>query len=174
MVAAVAEDLKHHIRGRYEFVTQISVLCIGVDPGPTGGAVVVERQAEGGYRVVQRMAWAKKAPAMGDMMDMARSCTVAAVEGLYLGRAGAGVLAVAESAGAWLAAMPTHATMHRPMATTWQGQLLRVGGGAKSGDRDRAARQLVERLLGGVDWSCHECDAACMALWALGARGRRR
>jgi hypothetical protein len=88
--------------------------AVGIDPGQAGGVARVERHATG-YRLLWAHEWTDH-----QLPTVALSGAVAAVEGLYLGKAGHGVLDVAESAGRWLERLHAAGVVLplRPMATT--------------------------------------------------------
>ena len=144
--------------------------AVGVDPGKAGGVVRVARVA-GRLELVWAHEWRDH-----QLPDVDLSTAVVAVEGLYLGSAGHGVLDVAESAGRWLerAHVAGCALPLRPMASTWRSQLLRLPAATRAVDCDRAARATCDLVLGPGRLHGHAVDAACIALWALGVRGRRR
>ena len=139
---------------------------LGVDPGPHGAAAIVARVGAS-WRLEWSCTWAPGSPAPA----LPYAPTVAAVEGLYLGKAGHGVLEVAEDAGRWLERLQG-LPVHRPLATQWRADVLRLPATTKAADCDRNARALVEQLGLSVT-SGHLVDAVCIALWAGGVRGRR-
>ena len=151
-------------------MSESSLQAVGIDPGQAGGVARVERHATG-YRLLWAHEWTDH-----QLPTVALSGAVAAVEGLYLGKAGHGVLDVAESAGRWLERLHAAGVVLplRPMATTWRADLLRLPAATRATDCDRAARGLCDQLFGAGAVHGHAVDAACMALWALGLRGRRR
>jgi hypothetical protein len=117
---------------------------VGIDPGKAGGVARVERHATG-YRLLWAHEWTDH-----QLPTVALSGAVAAVEGLYLGKAGHGVLDVAESAGRWLERLHAAGVVLplRPMATTWRADLLRLPAATRATDCDRAARACVTSFSG--------------------------
>lgn len=148
-------------------------LYLGVDPGPTGGAALIRRVGLS-WALAGVWTWS---PTQRAVYAPTERPTAAAVEGLYLGKAGHGVLAVAEDAGRWLERIEP-LTPERPLATRWRADLLRLPPATRAIDCDRAARALVDHLgLGtwqGQALDGHAVDAVCIGLWAAGVRGRRR
>jgi hypothetical protein len=141
-------------------------VVIGVDPGPVNsGAAAVER-VDGRWALV----WTWEP---GELIALPHGAITAAVEGLYVGEARQGAIAVAEDAGRWLERL-NGLRILRPMASTWRADLLRLPPTTRAGDCDRAARALVDSLWPGRIQSGHVADAACIALWAAGVRGRAR
>ena len=142
---------------------------LGVDPGPSGGAAIVAHQ-DGRWRLLWATAWTPTV----QPLPLPYQPDAWAIEGLYVGQARQGVIAVAEDAGRWLERVGL-APLGRPMASRWRADLLRLPAATRAVDCDRAARATVEAVVdGALELDGHAVDAVCIALWAAGVRGRRR
>jgi len=105
--------------------------------------------------------------------------SAAAVEALFVGPARQTIIGTAETAGALIAAAsdslvnPGQAIL-RPPASLWRSGLLRLPGGTAAPQADKYARKVIEQLMPhNQAWkSGHAVDAACIALWCAGVRGR--
>lgn len=165
-------------------------MYLGIDPGKNGGAVLLDSahtlvQAwwwqpckAGGYEVQSQYGdalgfWWHSLTELGGYLPTLQRV---AVEGLFAGRARQAIIGTAETAGELLGAIaPKVEQVLRPPASRWRADLLRLPGGTKAAQADRYARQVVVARFGELEaWRCgHAVDAACIALWAAGVRGKR-
>ena len=159
---------------------------LGVDPGKNGAAVLLgDRQLvgawwwkpvkAGGYAVMSldgATTWAS----LGVLARQLPTLDGIAVEGLFVGAARQRIIGTAETAGELLGALAVtqEANIKRPMASEWRGDLLRLGP-TKAAECDKYAKKVVLQVFGeSPAWKSGHCvDAACIALWAAGVRGRR-
>jgi len=168
---------------------------LGIDPGKNGGAVIVS-PGPWGSSAPQLEFWCYWSPdnggfrvtiATGDfaiedlsvLSEYFGEVSRAAVEALFVGPARQSIIGTAETAGALIGAAieslvkPRQAIL-RPSASRWRSDLLRLPGGTTALQADKYARKVIEQIMpDNQAWkSGHAVDAACIALWCSGMRGR--
>ena len=164
---------------------------LGIDPGKNGGAVVISSNLKpeldfwcywspvsDGYKV----SIPGETLRLRDLSELSRyfdKVSAAAVEALFVGPARQTIIGTAETAGALIAAaseslLDRAQAILRPPASRWRSDLLRLPGGTTAAQADKYARKVIEQLMPDTQaWrSGHAVDAACIALWCAGVRGR--
>lgn len=166
---------------------------LGIDPGKNGGAVIVSN--DGKLNLEFWCYWkpdkeAYKVTMTGenvlhkDLGELSRyfgKVSRAAVEALFVGPARQAIIGTAETAGALISAasdslLDASQAILRPPASRWRSDLLRLPGGTKAAQADKYAKKVIENMFHDSDaWkSGHAVDAACIALWCAGIRGKAR
>ena len=162
---------------------------LGIDPGKNGAAVIVEDKSliawwrwsfkDGVYSVT----WTGGEMRLYNLSELGQelgTVDCASVEGLFAGPARQAIVGTAEAAGELLAAVfvalrGSGGPLHRPMASRWRSDLLALPPRTSASQCDTYARQVITSILGpSPAWTGgHGVDAACIALWGAGVRGRK-
>jgi len=95
--------------------------CVGIDPGMTGAAVVVDHECS----VIDVQTW-RRSPTP-PILEIVRPGDVVAVEQPYVQLSPASALKLSEWIGRLLATLPIDVIMLRPLASTWRAKVLRAG-----------------------------------------------
>lgn len=137
---------------------------IGIDPGQTGAAVLVGAD---GLEVLDIECW--RGSRIPPRIRMVEPSSIVSLEAQYGSRPT--TLVLAEWCGRLLATLPEGCTVHRPLATTWRGRVLR-----RSRLRRDVAKELAIRAarphLEAAGWTHITDDVAeawCMARYSWGA-----
>lgn len=161
---------------------------IGIDPGTNGAAVLLEdrqlseawwwkpRRTSGYF--VQSTREKFEVGSLSELAPHFAGIVSVAIEGLFVGPSRSTIVRTSETAGELLGAIMINSgvSVTRPMASRWRADLLRLPPRTSASACDRYARQVITHLLGeSIAWkSGHAVDAACIALWQSGLRGKKK
>lgn len=167
---------------------------LGIDPGRNGSAVIVSMASKPtidfwcywtpgkhGFKL-HTTGEEKELADLSDLAELFGSVSGAAVEALFVGPARQTIIGTAETAGALIAAATkaigtnSEKILQRPPASRWRSDLLRLPGGTTASVADKYAKKVMISIFGeNAAWkSGHAVDAACIALWCAGMRGKPR